>query len=605
MAISFKTRQVAGVALIVGLTVVAMSVINLAWTARFLLTESASRGELLALTTLQVAHAAAGGDPRVSLPADPGVRAILESGLAFSPDVTYVAITDTSNVAVVHSSPDLEGHRVSDESLVKALLAQGPVAHLRAIYSERTFEVRERLLLGDQDFGVVRVGLSMLLVRDELNQVLAPAVLVTVAALAIALVGSSLFAQWVLRPIHVLRSGLTRLGRGEFDLSLDLPPDTRFGDIGRSFKGVSGDLTAARSELAGSAHGVESVVDRLEDAVAIIGPHGDLLFANASMRSLVPTLEARAPFLDRLPAGHPFAEPFRVAFDTGHTQGPVRLDVPDGQGTTGHLVAVHVIEGSERQLVGVMVVARNLTYVDEVESTLKYSRKLASLGRLLAGVAHEVKNPLNAMTIHLALLKQKLDAANGPASVRPASDRAGLAQHADVIEREIRRLDEVVQGFIKFSRPEDLTLARVSLCELVEDVRGVIGPEAAARGVAVRNECASDVPPVRGDRAMLHQALLNLGLNACQAMPEGGTLRFSARTLGRQSVELSVADTGGGIEPEHMGRIFNLYFTTREGGSGIGLSLVYRTVQLHDGSIEVESTPGRGTTFRLVLPRAS
>ena len=98
MAISFKTRQVAGVALIVGLTVVAMSVINLAWTARFLLTESASRGELLALTTLQVAHAAAGGDPRASLPADPGVRAILESGLAFSPDVTYVAITDTSNV---------------------------------------------------------------------------------------------------------------------------------------------------------------------------------------------------------------------------------------------------------------------------------------------------------------------------------------------------------------------------------------------------------------------------------------------------------------------------------------------------------------------------
>ena len=604
MAISFKTRQVAGVALIVGLTVVAMSVINLAWTARFLLTESASRGELLALTTLQVAHAAAGGDPRVSLPADPGVRAILESGLAFSPDVTYVAITDTSNVAVVHSSPDLEGHRVADESLIKALLAQGPVAHLRAIYSERTFEVRERLLLGDQDFGVVRVGLSMLLVRDELNEVLAPAVLVTAAALAIALVGSSLFAQWVLRPIHVLRSGLTRLGRGEFDVSLDLPPDTEFGDIGRSFKGVSGELAAARSQMAGQARQAESVVDRLEDAVAMIGPRGDLLFANASMRSLVPDLETGAPFLERLPAGHPFAEPFRVAFDSGRTQGPVRVDVPDGQTRTGHLVAVHVIEGSDRQPVGVMVVARNLSYVDEVESTLKYSRKLASLGRLLAGVAHEVKNPLNAMTIHLALLKQKLDAVSGRAE-KPAPDRPGLVQHAEVIEREIRRLDEVVQGFIKFSRPEDLTLAPVSLCELVEDVRGVIGPEAAARSVAVRNECAPDVPPVRGDRAMLHQALLNLGLNACQAMPEGGALRFSARTLGRQSVELSVADTGGGIAPEHLGRIFNLYFTTREGGSGIGLSLVYRTVQLHDGSIEVESTPGRGTTFRLVLPRAS
>ena len=122
--------------------------------------------------------------------------------------------------------------------------------------------------------------------------------------------------------------------------------------------------------------------------------------------------------------------------------------------------------------------------------------------------------------------------------------------------------------------------------------------------MSVRTECPADLPPVAGDPAMLRQALLNLALNACQAMPNGGTLRLGARRLPHDRVEIQVQDTGVGIPAEHLGRIFDLYFTTREGGSGIGLSMVYRTVQLHDGSIEVESTPGVGTRFRVVLPQA-
>jgi signal transduction histidine kinase len=103
---------------------------------------------------------------------------------------------------------------------------------------------------------------------------------------------------------------------------------------------------------------------------------------------------------------------------------------------------------------------------------------------------------------------------------------------------------------------------------------------------------------------MMRQALLNLALNACQAMPEGGTLRITCRPTSRARVEIDVEDTGVGIAPENLQKIFDLYFTTKEKGSGIGLSMVYRTVQLHDGAVEVQSTPGRGTRFRLVLPQA-
>ena len=118
------------------------------------------------------------------------------------------------------------------------------------------------------------------------------------------------------------------------------------------------------------------------------------------------------------------------------------------------------------------------------------------------------------------------------------------------------------------------------------------------------NECPPNLPRVNADRPLIRQALLNLALNAVQAMPQGGALRFVGRTASDRRLALDVEDTGVGIPPEHLSRIFDLYFTTREGGSGIGLSMVFRTIQLHDGHIEVQSTPGRGTTFTILLPLA-
>jgi signal transduction histidine kinase len=117
-------------------------------------------------------------------------------------------------------------------------------------------------------------------------------------------------------------------------------------------------------------------------------------------------------------------------------------------------------------------------------------------------------------------------------------------------------------------------------------------------------ECPPESPGVNGDAGMLRQAFLNLAINACQAMPQGGTLRLTCALAARGRVEMRVEDTGIGIAPEHLGRIFDLYFTTKDHGTGIGLSMVYRIVQMHDGEVEVQSTPGRGTTFRILLPRA-
>jgi two-component system, sporulation sensor kinase E len=241
-----------------------------------------------------------------------------------------------------------------------------------------------------------------------------------------------------------------------------------------------------------------------------------------------------------------------------------------------------------------------------------------------------VKNPLNAMMIHLELLRTKirkgaLAAAPAPAAVAagsglslaeagrspakadatPARLAEGALEHVGIIESEIRRLDEVVQGFLKFTRPEDLRLQPVSVGALLREIVSVVEPEAQKNHVTIEVEAPMSLPDVNGDAAMLRQALLNLAINACQAMPGGGTLRLVCTPGTRDKLEVRIEDTGIGIPPEHLGKIFDLYFTTKDHGTGIGLSMVYRIIQMHDGEVEVQSTPGRGTTFRILLPKAS
>jgi signal transduction histidine kinase len=426
----------------------------------------------------------------------------------------------------------------------------------------------------------------------------------------------------------VIGSGLTRLGRGEFGVRLDLNQQDEFGELGTFFNAASAQLLADRSQMAGQVANLESAVERLEDAVAMVSPRGELLFANPAMRALLPDASPGAALNDVVAEDHPLRQLVEQTLGTGHSRGPTSATFSDLRARSDRaaeeakererLIVTHAVNDPKGELVGVMVIARNLAYLGQVESTIRYSRKLAALGRLSAGVAHEVKNPLNAMMIHLELLRQQFAPAvptrRGVAAGRavrlaavaagpPVTDPTAALQHVDVIAGEIRRLDEVVQGFLKFSRPEDLRLQPVQLASLIEEAAAILQPDARRTGVTL-NVAGGDVPDVNGDPAMLRQVLLNLALNACQAMPNGGTLQIRCEAAGGRRVAISFIDTGVGIKPEHLQRIFDLYFTTKAKGSGIGLSMVYRTIQMHDGEIEVQSVPGAGATFRVLLPQA-
>jgi signal transduction histidine kinase len=533
MRLSIRAKQIAGVTLIVGTVVVALSAVYATRLSHVVLQEHEARGRLLANGILHRAREVVrdSADPYEAMRRDPGLRASLQSSL-YSESVIVSAIVDTRGEVVASNDTSLVGRPMPTRPALGTLVNASLVSQLRVIYSEdgQTFEVREPLRPGGEDLGSARIVISTVFVRRELNASLGQALVVAGGALLIAVIVAALLAQVLLRPIHVIRSGLTRLGQGEFGVTLDLPPGDEFGELGTFFNSVSQQL----------------------------------------------------------------ADKTRALPEAGGGGAP-----PPGA-------------------------------AEQLQSTLAYSRKLVALGRLTAGIAHEVKNPLNAIVIHLELLRTKIGnlavetaqqpdpvtatglGLTGPYSTAGAATadaataaKAGVLQHVEIIEKEIRRLDEVVQGFLKFTRPEDLRLQPVRVPALFEEMLPVVEPEARKHRVKLALDCAASVPAVNGDAVMLRQAFLNLAINACQAMPDGGTLRLRCLPASGGRVEIQVEDTGEGIPPDHLGRIFDLYFTTKDHGTGIGLSMVFRIVQMHDGEIEVESTPGRGTTFRVLLPRAS
>jgi signal transduction histidine kinase/HAMP domain-containing protein len=614
--LGIKAKLVFGVSIIFGLAVVVQMLIYAVTVSGGGFGESRHRAELLAETVFSRAKDVVPGaaEPYAALAADGGLRTILTSA-ATTINLTYAAICKPDGVVVAGWPSSLEGRPLPAAGELKEFADKGAFERLAGTFwpGVLTREVRHEMLLGGEKFGSIRVGVSMLLVRRELLNAARPMLEAGLIALLVAMAAAASFAQRVLRPIRVIRSGLTRLGRGEFDVKLDLPQQDEFGELGSFFNTMTAQLSADRSQLADEKASLQSAVEHMEDEVALFNPAGELLFANPAMLRTLPPEPFGRPVDDLLGADHPYREMVDEAIARRQSTGPISVNVPpvsggapEGKGTGERLLMAHAIKDRAQNLVGVMLMARDVEVIGRVQSMLNYSRKLAALGRLSAGVAHEVRNPLNAMTIHLELLKQKLIAA-ALAAVSSADggreDLAPVLEHAKIISAEIKRLDQVMQGFLKFTRSEDLKLQAVALGPLVNEVVHVIEPECAGSHVTIVTEGLDAVPEIRGDPGMLRQSFLNLALNACQAMPSGGTLRISAEPRGGR-VRIAFADSGVGIKPEHLNRIFDLYFTTREKGSGIGLSMVYRTVQLHDGEIEVESTEGQGTTFRIDLPEA-
>ena len=229
-----------------------------------------------------------------------------------------------------------------------------------------------------------------------------------------------------------------------------------------------------------------------------------------------------------------------------------------------------------------------------LEAQVARQEHLSALGNLAATVAHEIRNPLNAISMGLQRLKSEF---------RPTQDEQEYSRFIELMRQEVQRLNSIVEQFLSLARPLKLKPEELRIDKLLEELALLAGSDAGAANVQIKVDAPSDLSSVRADRNYLKQVLLNLILNGIQAMPGGGTLTLAARTS-RADLLLTVADTGAGIEPRLLARIFEPYFTTKSNGSGLGLAIARRIVEAHGGQINIESEVGQGSRFHISVPLA-
>jgi PAS domain S-box-containing protein len=598
LRLSLRAKEGLAIAALVGLAVAVATALHLVTVARLGMDEATGTGALLAHQLfLQGSRALVGarGVPAEVLRRDPGMRALLDSMVGYSPTVVYAAITDPQGRALVHSNPAEVRRHLPPRERLDAVARRGPLALIRTLSGPpQIFEAQVPLTLGGRPFGTARVGISTSLLRRQLEGAVRQSLLMAGVAFALALGAGLTLGGMALRPLRQIAAGVERLARGEEHEPLAVDRGDELGELAAKLNLLGAQVHEHRSQLLGEKARLEQMVRVLQDAILFLNRDGQLVFANPAAEGFLgrPLVEAVGRRLkDLLAADHPLVSALDALLAPG---GPaashhLRLEAPGGAVREVRVSAYPVRE--DGQFAGAVVAIQDLEAVKAVHSLVDYSVRLADLGRLTSGVAHEVKNPLNAMTIHLELLRGNLP-----------PDSAEARESLEVIGKEIRRLDRVVQGFLKFVRPQELHLQRVDVTALFQDVAGLVEVEATQAGVRLETVVAPRTDATMADADLLRQALVNLVQNAIQAMPDGGAVTLRAAPGLEGQLELAVEDQGVGIPEEDQDKVFRLYYTTRPDGNGIGLALVYRAVQMHGGTVCLRSAVGRGTTVTITLP---
>ncbi|PYX07584.1 MAG: PAS domain-containing sensor histidine kinase [Acidobacteria bacterium] len=525
---------------------------------------------------------------------DRDLNTMMDSIVGSVPIVYDAAIVDDAGITILHTDPDLNGKPVPDRPDFQRVVDADFRQQLKLIYNSPTiYDVRVPLELNGAPFGSIRVGVSTVFLKNELTPRLQHAVIFSAAAILLSLVLAAGLSHIALGPLERISRSLDSVTAGvpqpvtEPEKSHD-----EYGLVTLKIAHLGRQMRDAKEIFSALKDNVDQIMANLQDGLMLFTGDARVVLVSASVER----------FLGR-PRGDLLGRTVKEIFSSDSVLGRAVLEAfrqrtgvmqrefesPNGKRVQ---VSLDFIQQEGGEQIGALLTMRDAESVRKIEDEIEMSRRLSASGRLTRGVAHEVKNPINAIVLHLQLLQNKLQ------QIDPDTRR-----HMDIIGNEIHRLDRVVQILVDFTRPRDLHLEEIDLRELLEDVATLAAPDAAQHNVELTRELPPDPIFVKVDTDFVKQAILNVVLNGVQAMPRGGTLAISAQRED-EVVVTEIRDQGAGIPHEIQDKIFELYFTTKKGGTGIGLAQTYQILQWHYGSVDFESLDGQGTTFRLRLPLA-
>jgi signal transduction histidine kinase len=534
-----------------------------------------------------------------SLRDDDALNALIDSVINYSPTVLDISIADHDGRALLAApDPSLEDRLLPQRPDYASLRKNSLIGMLKIVFGPpRVYNVSQELDRNNQPFLSVRIGIRTTFLEHALRPLLIGALSYTGFALLLSLAVAAFVANLALAPIAEISARLDALAQAGAEAAAEQQASAGSIDtvvqvshkierLGQRMRNVEEVFSALKENL-------DQILSNLQD--------GMMLFTRDARAVLVSRSVERFLNSDRDQIlGASVNEIFdrktllgrtvRQAFDSGITLVQEELTTETGRRVEISLDFIHGDQDQNQSMaLGALLTLHDIESVREIESELEVSRRMAAIGRLTSGVGHEVKNPINAIVVHLELLSSKM----------PGD--SGALRHLEVIKSEIHRLDRVVQTLVDFSRPVELQLKDQDLRGIVSSVLMLASAELENRNITVVSELPPHPVNARIDADLLKQAVLNVVLNGAQAMSNGGELSVRLSEDARAAV-LRIEDHGEGIPHEIRDRIFDLYFTTKREGSGIGLAMTYRILQLHHGQLDVESKLGKGSVFTLRIP---
>jgi signal transduction histidine kinase len=528
------------------------------------------------------------------LPMDTNLQNNIVSEVSLWPYLYDIAVVDTNGKAILHSNAQLVGKQI----VKRPNLADVRDAHfqeqLRLVYTpDAVYEVSVPLNLNGQPFGTIRYGVSTVLLRSDVTPRLQRSLYLSIAAIFISLLLAAGISNLAFGPLRKISLDLDSVTAGTHEeLTGKESEHDEFGLVSLKIANLGRQMRDTREIFSALKDNVDQLMSKLQDGLMLFTRDMRVVLVSAPVERFLS--KPRAELLGR---------PAREIFSRDTILGTMILEAIERKrplsprefiAAGGRRVQVSLDFVQEKTTqIGALLIMRDAESVRRIGDEIETSRRLSASGRVTGGVAHEVKNPINAIVLHLQLLRNKLSKLD-PDTLR----------HMDIIGSEIQRLDRVVQTLVDFMRARELNLVEVDFRRLLDDVALLAAPDANQHGVEIKRDFPAEALPVHADLDLMKQALLNVVLNGVQAMPDGGPLTLAAYRDGNVVVA-EIRDHGVGIAEAMHEKIFELYFTTKKDGNGIGLAQTYQVLQWHYGSVDFESIEGEGTTFRFRIPLAA
>ncbi|MFL6443587.1 MAG: sensor histidine kinase [Candidatus Sulfotelmatobacter sp.] len=505
--------------------------------------------------------------------------------------IYYVAVVDTTGKALLHTNAALVGKMAPPHPDFEQILRARFREQIRLVFSPAAvYDVSYPLELNGAPFGTIRIGVQTVFLKSEVQARLMRSLYISIALIFVSLFLAAGISNLALGPLKEISRNLDSVSAGESQsIAGDESQHDEYGLVTLKIANLGRQIRDSREIFTALKDNVDQLMSKLQDGLMLFDRDSRVVLVSAPLEG----------FLNR-PRRELLGRTVQELFDRKSMFGSALLNAferkrpisqREFETTSGKRVQLSLDFVQEQtSQIGALLIMRDAESVRRIGDEIEMSRRLSASGRLTRGVAHEVKNPINAIVLHLQLLQNKL-----------AQQEPDTRRHVDIIDSEIRRLDRVIQTLVDFTRPRDLHLEEMDLRRLLDDVALLAGPDAEQHGVTIERHMDESPLPVKVDSDLMKQAFLNVVINGVQAMPNGGMLTISAHR-DNDVIIVEVQDQGAGIPKELHDKVFELYFTTKTEGSGIGLAQTYQILQWHYGSVDFQSAETTGTIFRFQIP---